>query len=1252
MKKLSSVFYLLLLSSGVLLAQKIAPDAPAKLGATTASTSRINLTGLDNSTNETGFEIERSTNGTTFVKIADVAANVTTYGNTGLAQDTKYYYRVRAVNSIGASGYTNTADATTLSRAPIAPTGLAATAASTSQINLTWKDNSTNETEFQIERSTNGTTFAKIATVNENVTTYANTGLTQDTKYYYRVRAVEVNIDIGTFTSAYSNTADATTLSFTPNAPTGLVAATVSVSQINLSWKDNATNESGFEIERSTNGTTFTKIGDAGPNTTAFPNTGLSGNTKYYYRIRAVNKDYPSAYSNTADATTLANLPAAPTDLVATTISTSQINLAWKDNATNETDFEIERSTDGNNFTKIATVTANTTTYQNTGLTENTKYYYRVRAYNKTANTYSGYSNTANATTQSNAPKPPAAPVIDASLSQNWTKNSDRVTEITASWQDKSTDETGFDIQWGDSDQYSGGSASVGANMTQYKIDSSWPGCGQKVYVRVRSKNAAGESAWSSAIVTTGIALPETPNNIVATAKSASEIELKWGGANESFSRESRFVIQYSTSNSFTSPTEVQSEQNTESKTMGGLTANTTYYFRIKTQNCAGESAWSAPVSAKTQEAPVQAPAAPTDLVATTISTSQINMVWKDNATNETDFEIERSTDGNNFTKIATVTANTTTYQNTGLSQNTKYYYRVRAYNKAASTYSGYSNTADATTQGNTINAPSDLTLTPLLADNMNNVRLTWKDNSADETGFEVESSTNGTTFIKATTTAANVTQYEINLTTSTKNYFRVRAIKGGLASGYTNIVDYDMGPESPLDLKATAVSSSQINLEWSDRSTDETGYELERSVDGMIFTKIATLGANVVSYANTGLSANTLYYYRVRGVKGSAGSAYAHIVNAKTQENPVVTKPDTPKNLVAAAISSSQINLAWTDTTTNGDGFDIERSTDNLTWGNLVSVGATITTYTVTGLTANTKYYFRVRAQNKGGTSNWSNVAEANTLPVSPDAPKNLTAVAVSSSQINLVWVDATTNETGFELEQSIDGKSFTKIADVGANMTTYQNTGLTANTKYYYRVRAINPAGASAYSNIAEATTLTALGAPDNLMGTATGNSVSLVWRDNASIETGFELERAINGASFEKLGSLAANSIAYKDEHLRAQSRYTYRIRAVNGSTTSAFSNTATVSIIITDLSAIAAEVLLFPNPARDKITVGVGQSPHRWQFIVRNGAGQSILQSAQETSSTTIELSVEALPTGVYFLEISNPVNHRIVRFVKQ
>jgi hypothetical protein len=182
-------------------------------------------------------------------------------------------------------------------------------------------------------------------------------------------------------------------------------------------------------------------------------------------------------------------------------------------------------------------------------------------------------------------------------------------------------------------------------------------------------------------------------------------------------------------------------------------------------------------------------------------------------------------------------------------------------------------------------------------------------------------------------------------------------------------------------------------------------------------------------------------------------------------------------------------------------------------------------------------------------------------TPATTPAPPSNLTATAASSTQINLAWSDRSNNETGFRIERSADGTTFTQIAAVGTNITKYANTGLSGSTKYYYRVRAYNSSGNSAYSNTATAT-IGLPAAPTNLTASEVGNSgqVDLRWRDNSSNETGFQVERSTNGSTFDIITTTAANVTSYRDSSGDKRQRYYYRVAAKSKVGLSAYSNIA--------------------------------------------------------------------------------------------
>lgn len=122
--------------------------------------------------------------------------------------------------------------------------------------------------------------------------------------------------------------------------------------------------------------------------------------------------------------------------------------------------------------------------------------------------------------------------------------------------------------------------------------------------------------------------------------------------------------------------------------------------------------------------------------------------------------------------------------------------------------------------------------------------------------------------------------------------------------------------------------------------------------------------------------------------------------------------------------------------------------------------------------------YTLGARAVYAGGSVNSATVGvTVNPAPTPPLAPVNLTATAASSSQINLSWTAGSANHTGFKIERSSNGTTYTQVGTTAANVTTFSNTGLTAATLYYYRVCANNAQGDSPYSNVASTTTTAAV-------------------------------------------------------------------------------------------------------------------------------------------------------------------------------
>jgi fibronectin type 3 domain-containing protein len=376
--------------------------------------------------------------------------------------------------------------------------------------------------------------------------------------------------------------------------------------------------------------------------------------------------------------------------------------------------------------------------------------------------------------------------------------------------------------------------------------------------------------------------------------------------------------------------------------------------------------------------------------------------------------------------------------------------------------------------------------------------------------------------------------------------------------------------PADPTGLVASTVSGTQVNIAWADNATNESGYKIERSTDGMTFYPLAGTGVNGTRYSNTGLTAGKKYYYRVFAYNAGGNSAYSNVASAVTGTTP--TNPlAAPTNLTAVAAGTTRINLTWADNATAETGYRIERSSDGVTFTFLANVGANATAYSHTGLAASQKVYYRVQAVGSGANSGFSNTANATTAPAGvtpPAAPSGLTASAASASQINLVWADNSGNETGFRIERSTNGTTWAFLATVGADVKAYSNTGLPTATRYYYRVQALGSAN-SAFSNTADATTQTAptggaLAAPTNLVvskSTTVANALNLSWIDNASAETGYKIERSTDGVNFAPLAGGGANMTFYRNTGLTAGKRYFYRVYAINAAgVKSPYSNVA--------------------------------------------------------------------------------------------
>jgi FtsP/CotA-like multicopper oxidase with cupredoxin domain len=294
---------------------------------------------------------------------------------------------------------------------PVKPELLTAALPATGKkvVTVTWDDNSITETAFVVQRSTTGSTWTDVGTLpspldQENDTgprSFTDTSSNGTTPYLYRIVAQNTVGYGGAFPSltvtSVSNTRSVNAPAAAPAAPTSLTAIAQPGPAVGLTWRDNATNESGFEVERSSdNGATFSLVGVAPARTSTgnvtFVDTTPSGSTSYVYRVRAVNVTGASAWSNTSPTVVIGDL--APAPAIRSAVATrqgrnEQVTVSWS-NVAGETGFRIQWSATSD-FATIegsGTTAADVLTFR-TGNIPRQAWYFRVGSVNPVGTSWS-----------------------------------------------------------------------------------------------------------------------------------------------------------------------------------------------------------------------------------------------------------------------------------------------------------------------------------------------------------------------------------------------------------------------------------------------------------------------------------------------------------------------------------------------------------------------------------------------------------------------------------------------------------------------------------------------------------------------------------------------------------------------------------------------------------------------------------------------------------------------------------------------
>lgn len=1022
-----------------------------------------------------GYVIARSASeGGSYTTIATISDNTTltytdsTSATTGqLNTGTTYYYAIKpyiTLNSTTLYGPEAHASAAPL---PVKPTGVTAASNSYKSIKLTWTA-ITGVDGYKIYQKTDAdANWTSLATV-LNGTTYISSGLTTGTAYYYYVTAFQTSASTN-FEGAASTTVSARPA---PEQVLNLRVTSSTFNSLSLSW-DLCNGAAQYYVQRSTNADTgFTTIADS-VTTTSYTDTGLTCGTLYYYRVLGVIVNDVVTSGKSSTVVSARPLPATPTGLTATAVTSSSVKIAWTAASEGASGYYVYYATEVNGtYTVAGTVTTpDFLYYTHSDLTTAQTYYYKVAAY-----VISGGITYAGAMSDYVTIKPmPDKPTI-VSVSSTGS------TSLLVTWK-AVAGITGYTLMY---------ATSSGGPFTSIDIPSSTATAysmvdlvqaNQLCYVKLQAyvvNNSVKEGGEFSDIAQ-GSSYPSKVSGLAVNPGDNSAIVITWTPLQSTGNVADGYKIYrntVSTVDVFTDLVGTVTNGATGTFTdTSSIVIGTYYYYRV-IPYCTGAGGSS--VSGLNTKSDCDTvgnyarPSTPLNFTLAYSTATSLSLSWT-RLDGVTGYEIYSSTNNSTFARLARVT-NTTdatiTYNHTSLTTGQPMYYKIRTYLITSTTSTSSTYLYGSFSEVKTLSPlPLAPVLTSVTASSTGIPLVTWE-KSVGAYGYTVYYSTtqDGSYQVGATLYSNQASTYVYNLTPGQTYYFKVKSFAyywytWYFSDSYSNIVSYQAVLSAPA-LYAAASGYNTISTFWS-AVPGAVGYTLffRRENGDTVLTKNVT-GTNYYSMQSNLISGRTMYV-----------TIAAYCYKNNTTEwvyGPESTKVSTtaslslPYYVVASIQNAHAVKITWTQVP-NAEGYCIKRKVGNEPYRTIALLRDSSAleyvdeTFGDITLAVGEKVYYTVCGWLDGGGTDlygYDSVAVSVIQPFA--APATISATQTNYNTAQITWA-AVAGAGGYMLYRSTNGTTFTLAGYTDSATTTFNNIYLYTGVTYTYKVlayKAINGA------------------------------------------------------------------------------------------------------------------------------------------------------------------------------------------------